>query len=67
MWTRVPAERRQTLVARDDGNGVHRFDVVLQGQGETVFFDFVFVEPGTSGDLCDSAKVSEWTCLIQHI
>lgn len=41
----VPAERRATLVARrgDDspaGERVYRFDVVLQGEGETVFFDF---------------------------
>jgi len=31
-------ERRDTLVARDDG-GVLRFDIRLQGEGETVFFD----------------------------
>lgn len=38
----VPAVRRQTLLAaRDDaGSGAaYRFDVVLQGAGETVFFD----------------------------
>jgi protocatechuate 3,4-dioxygenase alpha subunit len=34
---RVPAERRHTLVARDDA-GVLRFDVRLQGEDETVFF-----------------------------
>lgn len=41
---RVPAERRDTLVARRAGHGApatYRFDVVLQGAGETVFFDFV--------------------------
>ena len=31
-------EQRATLVARDDG-GVLRFDIRLQGEGETVFFD----------------------------
>jgi protocatechuate 3,4-dioxygenase, alpha subunit len=31
-------ERRETLVARDDG-GVLRFDIRLQGEAETVFFD----------------------------
>jgi protocatechuate 3,4-dioxygenase alpha subunit len=31
--------RRATLVARKDGAGVFRFDIVLQGAGETVFFD----------------------------
>lgn len=37
---RVPAERRATLVARDDGSSTYRFDIVLQGGAETVFFDF---------------------------
>jgi protocatechuate 3,4-dioxygenase, alpha subunit len=41
---RVPADRRATLIApRDDAatgsDVVYRFDVVLQGAGETVFFD----------------------------
>jgi protocatechuate 3,4-dioxygenase alpha subunit len=44
VLARVPAERRATLVARrgDDPGGEHtyRFDVVLQGAGETVYFDF---------------------------
>jgi protocatechuate 3,4-dioxygenase, alpha subunit len=38
----VPAERRGTLVARrEPGNGyaVYRFDIRLQGDNETVFFD----------------------------
>jgi protocatechuate 3,4-dioxygenase alpha subunit len=34
----VPTERRDTLVARET-NGVWRFDIVLQGERETVFFD----------------------------
>ena len=34
----VPAHRRHTLIAKPDGS-VHRFDIVLQGEGETVFFD----------------------------
>jgi protocatechuate 3,4-dioxygenase alpha subunit len=38
--TRVPAERRATLFARDESAGTYRFDVILQGRGETVFFDF---------------------------
>jgi protocatechuate 3,4-dioxygenase, alpha subunit len=33
----VPADRRDTLVAKPDGDG-YRFDIVLQGEGETVFF-----------------------------
>jgi protocatechuate 3,4-dioxygenase, alpha subunit len=46
VLARVPAERRATLLARrgeerDGGAIVYRFDVVLQGEGETVFFDFV--------------------------
>ncbi|WP_375415163.1 protocatechuate 3,4-dioxygenase subunit alpha [uncultured Bradyrhizobium sp.] len=38
----VPADRRATLIAaRETGNGgaVYRFDIRLQGDGETVFFD----------------------------
>ncbi len=35
----VPAESRETLVAAPDGDGL-RFDVVLQGDGETAFFAF---------------------------
>ncbi len=34
----VPAERRGTLIARKRGD-VWRFDIVLQGEAETVFFD----------------------------
>ena len=34
----VPAERRHTLLARPDGDGF-RFDIRLQGEEETVFFD----------------------------
>ncbi len=38
----VPADRRSTLLARrEEGAGivVYRFDIVLQGEGETVFFN----------------------------
>ena len=35
----VPAARRDALIARPDGGGL-RFDVVLQGDGETPFFQF---------------------------
>ena len=38
----VPADRRATLIARREqgtGNAVYRFDVRLQGDDETVFFD----------------------------
>ena len=43
---RVPADRRATLVARrgdEEGGGgaTYRFDVVLQGANETVFFDLM--------------------------
>jgi protocatechuate 3,4-dioxygenase, alpha subunit len=33
-------ERRQTLLAEEERPGVHRFDIRLQGDGETVFLDF---------------------------
>ena len=35
----VPARRRNTLIARHEGGGVYRFDIHLQGERETVFFD----------------------------
>jgi len=35
----VPPSRRETLIAVRDEDGVFRFDIRLQGQGETVFFD----------------------------
>jgi protocatechuate 3,4-dioxygenase alpha subunit len=35
----VPADRRETLIAKKTGPGVYRFDVHLQGDNETVFFD----------------------------
>ena len=35
----VPAGRRGTLVARPIGTDRYRFDIVLQGKNETVFFD----------------------------
>lgn len=41
--SRVPAERRSTLIAEltsDDEVPTYRFDVRLQGDDETVFFDF---------------------------
>jgi protocatechuate 3,4-dioxygenase alpha subunit len=38
----VPADRRDTLIAcrrNDEGGIVYRFDIHMQGDGETVFFD----------------------------
>jgi protocatechuate 3,4-dioxygenase alpha subunit len=37
VLARVPAERRQTLIATPE-NGGYRFEIRLQGPGETVFF-----------------------------
>ena len=34
----VPADRRDTLIAHKQA-GTYRFDIILQGAGETVFFD----------------------------
>lgn len=42
ILTAVPARRRETLLAHpgaDGDPGTYRFDVVLQGDGETAFFD----------------------------
>jgi protocatechuate 3,4-dioxygenase alpha subunit len=35
----VPRERAATLIARRDANGAYQWDVRLQGEGETVFFE----------------------------
>lgn len=35
----VPVARRQTMVAQVTGPGTYRFDIVLRGDAETVFFD----------------------------
>ena len=36
----VPPQRRSTLIARSAQNGVLEWNVVLQGDSETVFFDY---------------------------
>src|SRR5688500_4976723 len=35
----VPPARRDTLLAREESTGRYRFDVIIQGAGETVFFE----------------------------
>jgi protocatechuate 3,4-dioxygenase, alpha subunit len=35
----VPADRRATLIAQPAGQHLLRFDIYMQGDGETVFFD----------------------------
>jgi protocatechuate 3,4-dioxygenase alpha subunit len=35
----VPAERRHTLIARKEKDGLYRFDIRVQGGDETVFFE----------------------------
>ena len=40
LLSRIGADRRDTLVARPDGPRSYRFDLRLQGEGETVFLDF---------------------------
>lgn len=39
ILSKVPAARRATLIAHETGSGILRWNVVLQGSGETVFFD----------------------------
>ena len=39
ILTMLPADRRSTLIATELAPGRYQFDVVLQGPGETVFFD----------------------------
>ncbi|WP_415847237.1 protocatechuate 3,4-dioxygenase subunit alpha, partial [Tsukamurella strandjordii] len=36
----LPADRRDTLIAQRDDDGSLRWDIRLQGDGETVFLDF---------------------------
>lgn len=40
LLARVPASRRATLIARRKSRGVLEWNILLQGKGETVFFDF---------------------------
>ncbi|WP_217253795.1 protocatechuate 3,4-dioxygenase subunit alpha [Streptomyces sp. AC602_WCS936] len=40
LLSRVDAGRRDTLIAVDEGHGTYRFDIRLQGEGETVFLEF---------------------------
>ncbi|MBV9347239.1 MAG: protocatechuate 3,4-dioxygenase subunit alpha [Pseudolabrys sp.] len=35
----VPADRRGTLIAKKESNGSYRFDIRVQGENETVFFE----------------------------
>ena len=39
MLALVPAERRNTLLAKRGSDGTYAFDICIQGRGETVFFD----------------------------
>ncbi len=41
ILNQVPPARRATLLARKDGEGWYRWDIRMQGEQETVFFDFV--------------------------
>jgi protocatechuate 3,4-dioxygenase alpha subunit len=40
ILTLVAPERRPTLMARGENKGLLRWDIILQGPQETVFFDF---------------------------
>jgi protocatechuate 3,4-dioxygenase alpha subunit len=40
LLTRIGPDRRGTLVAEPDATASYRFDVRLQGEGETVFLDY---------------------------
>jgi protocatechuate 3,4-dioxygenase alpha subunit len=41
ILAQVPAARRDTLVARKEGDGTYRWDIWMQTDKETVFFDYV--------------------------
>lgn len=40
LLSRVPEARRDTLIAREQRDGTYRFDIRLQGEGETVFLEY---------------------------
>ncbi|MEU1852636.1 protocatechuate 3,4-dioxygenase subunit alpha [Streptomyces sp. NPDC019990] len=40
LLSRLQDERRDTLIATAEGSGTYRFDIRLQGEGETVFLEF---------------------------
>ncbi|BFO17361.1 protocatechuate 3,4-dioxygenase subunit alpha [Streptomyces sp. KM77-8] len=40
LLSRLDSGRRDTLVAGAEGAGTYRFDIRLQGEGETVFLEF---------------------------
>ncbi|MEV8624594.1 protocatechuate 3,4-dioxygenase subunit alpha [Streptomyces sp. NPDC051079] len=40
LLDRLPADRRATLLAAEEPHRTHRFDIRLQGEGETVFLEF---------------------------
>jgi protocatechuate 3,4-dioxygenase alpha subunit len=40
LLSRVEPERRDTLIAGVEPDGTYRFDIRLQGEGETVFLEF---------------------------
>ncbi|WP_440555939.1 protocatechuate 3,4-dioxygenase subunit alpha [Streptomyces sp. SCPE 10] len=40
LLSRLDAGRRDTLVAAEEGAATYRFDIRLQGEGETVFLEF---------------------------
>lgn len=40
LLAQLAAERRDTLIAKDEGNSTYRFDIRLQGEGETVFLEY---------------------------
>ncbi|WP_037673324.1 protocatechuate 3,4-dioxygenase subunit alpha [Streptomyces griseus] len=40
LLARLEPSRRDTLIAAEGGDGTYRFDIRLQGEGETVFLEF---------------------------
>ncbi|MGY0019958.1 protocatechuate 3,4-dioxygenase subunit alpha [Streptomyces sp. cg35] len=40
LLARLEPARRDTLIAREQPDGTYRFDIRLQGEGETVFLEF---------------------------
>ncbi|KRC58812.1 hypothetical protein ASE14_18555 [Agromyces sp. Root81] len=49
LLSTIDPARRHTLVAESDGPASYRFDIRLQGEGETVFLDFAVLDHGDEG------------------
>jgi protocatechuate 3,4-dioxygenase, alpha subunit len=55
----IDPDRVGTLVAVADGNASYRFDIALQGDGETVFIDYDAASPASPAETAKAADARE--------